>query len=94
MDVFRTLKLPDDIRVYMENVEVTKVSKTSTNSLARVYIKNDKVISKKIIYKVEDALKSRYSVYRIWMSGLLTGTGCQNSTLHRLLWMCIMTVYF
>ena len=86
LDVFRTLKLPDDIRVYMENVEVTKVSKTSTNSLARVYIKNDKVISKKIIYKVEDALKK--------MSGLLTGTGCQNSTLHRLLWMCIMTVYF
>ena len=49
LDVFKTLKLPDDIRVYMENVEVTKVSKTSTNSLARVYIKNDKVISKKII---------------------------------------------
>ena len=63
LDVFRTLKLPDDIRVYMENVEVTKVSKTSTNSLARVYIKNDKVISKKIIYKVEDALKKQ--VFRI-----------------------------
>ena len=44
----KTLKLPDDIRVYMENVEVTKVSKTSTNYSARVYI-NDKVISKKII---------------------------------------------
>lgn len=53
--------------MYMENVEVTRVSKTSTNSLARVYIKNDRVISKKIIYRVEDALKSRYSVYRIWM---------------------------
>ena len=63
LDVFRTLKLPDDIRVYMENVEVTKVSKTSTNSLARVYIKNDKVISKKIIYKVEDALKKQ--IFRI-----------------------------
>ena len=26
LDVFKTLKLPDDIRVYMENVDVTKVS--------------------------------------------------------------------
>ena len=52
-EVFKTLKLPEDIGMYMENVEVTRVSKTSTNSLARVYIKNDRVISKKIIYRVE-----------------------------------------
>ena len=51
-EVFKTLKLPEDIGMYMENVEVTRVSKTSTNSLARVYIKNDRVISKKIIYRV------------------------------------------
>ena len=38
-EVFKTLKLPEDLAVYFENVEVTKVSKTSTNSLARVYIK-------------------------------------------------------
>ena len=38
-EVFKTLKLPEDIGMYMENVEVTRVSKTSTNSLARVYIK-------------------------------------------------------
>ena len=63
LEVFKTLKLPEDIRVYMENVEVTRVSKTSTNSLARVYIKNDKVISKKIIYRVEDALKKQ--IFRI-----------------------------
>ena len=34
-EVFKTLKLPEDLAVYFENVEVTKVSKTSTNSLAR-----------------------------------------------------------
>lgn len=43
-EVFKTLKLPEDLAVYFENVEVTKVSKTSTNSLARVYIKSDRVI--------------------------------------------------
>ena len=62
-EVFKTLKLPEDIRMYMENVEVTRVSKTSTNSLARVYIKSDRVISKKIIYRVEDALKKQ--IFRI-----------------------------
>ena len=62
-EVFKTLKLPEDIGMYMENVEVTRVSKTSTNSLARVYIKNDRVISKKIIYRVEDALKKQ--IFRI-----------------------------
>ncbi len=55
-EVFKTLKLPEDLAVYFENVEVTKVSKTSTNSLARVYIKSDRVIEKPIIFKVEDAL--------------------------------------
>ena len=51
-EVFKTLKLPEDIGMYMENVEVTRVSKTSTNSLARLYIKNDRVISKKHLKKV------------------------------------------
>ena len=62
-EVFKTLKLPEDLAVYFENVEVTKVSKTSTNSLARIYIKSDKVIEKPIIFKVEDALKKQ--VFRI-----------------------------
>ena len=93
LDVFRTLKLPDDIRVYMENVEVTKVSKTSTNSLARVYIKNDKVISKKIIYKVEDALKKQ--VFRIQNMDvrIIDRYVFPSSIHHRLLWMFIMIVY-
>lgn len=62
-EVFKTLKLPEDLAVYFENVEVTKVSKTSTNSLARVYIKSDRVIEKPIIFKVEDALKKQ--IFRI-----------------------------
>ncbi len=62
-EVFKTLKLPEELAVYFEDAEVTKVSKTSTNSLARVYIKSDRVISKQIIYKVEDALKKQ--VFRV-----------------------------
>ena len=58
-EVFSTLKLPEDIAVYLQDVEVTRVTRTSTNSLARVYTKSDRLISKKIIYKTEDALKKQ-----------------------------------
>ena len=54
-EVFKTLKLPEDIGMYMENVEVTRVSKTSTNSLARVYIKNDRGYKQEDNIRVEDA---------------------------------------
>ncbi len=58
-DVFQTLRLPEDLAVYFTNTEVTRVSKTSTNSLARVYLISDKLINKQLIYKVEDALKKQ-----------------------------------
>ncbi len=58
-EVFQTLKLPEDIAVYLVDTEVVKVTKTSTNSLAKVYIKSDRLIGKEIIYKVEDALKKQ-----------------------------------
>ncbi|WP_027437893.1 PolC-type DNA polymerase III [Lachnospira multipara] len=62
-DVFMTLKLPDNLRTYFEDVEIIKVTKTSTNSLARIYIKSTRIIDKEIIYKVEDALKRQ--IFRI-----------------------------
>jgi DNA polymerase-3 subunit alpha (Gram-positive type) len=62
-DVFTTLKLPDNLRTYFEDVEIIKVTKTSTNSLARIYIKSTRIIDKEIIYKVEDALKRQ--IFRI-----------------------------
>ncbi len=58
-DVFQTLRLPEDLAVYFTNTEVTRVSKTSTNSLARVYLVSERLIHKQYIYKVEDALKKQ-----------------------------------
>lgn len=58
-EVFKTLRLPDDLSVYFMDTEVIKVTKTSTNSLARVYIESDRLIDKEIIYKAEDALKKQ-----------------------------------
>ncbi len=58
-EVFKTLKLPEEIGVYLVDTEVVKVAKTSTNSMARVYIQSDRLIDKQIIYKAEDALKKQ-----------------------------------
>ena len=58
-EVFNTLKVPEEIGVYLTDTEVTRVSKTSTNSLARVYLSSERLISKQVIYKAEDALKKQ-----------------------------------
>ena len=58
-EVFNTLKVPEEIGVYLTDTEVTSVSKTSTNSLARVYLSSERLISKQVIYKAEDALKKQ-----------------------------------
>lgn len=58
-EVFKTVRLPEDVAIYVQDAAVTKVSKTSTNSLARVYIQSDRLIGKPVIYKVEDALKKQ-----------------------------------
>jgi DNA polymerase III, alpha subunit, gram-positive type len=51
--------VPEEIGVYLTDTEVTRVSKTSTNSLARVYLSSERLISKQVIYKAEDALKKQ-----------------------------------
>lgn len=58
-EVFKTLNLPEEIAMYLADAEVVKVSKTSTNSLARIYLKSDRLIGKNVIYKAEDALKKQ-----------------------------------
>lgn len=58
-DVFVTLSLPDDIHDIMENTRVVKVTRTSTNTLAKIYIQSDRMIQKETIYYVESALKKQ-----------------------------------
>lgn len=58
-EVFKTLRMPEDLAAYLTETEVTKVTKTSTNSLARVYLVSERLIGKQIIYKTEDALKKQ-----------------------------------
>ena len=58
-EAFSTLKLPQELAMYLEDTEVARVTKTSTNSLARVYLISSRLISKQVIYKTEDALKKQ-----------------------------------
>jgi DNA polymerase-3 subunit alpha (Gram-positive type) len=58
-EVFPTLNLPQELAAYLEDTEVVRVTKTSTNSLARVYLSSTRLIGKQVIYKAEDALKKQ-----------------------------------
>ena len=62
-EVFTSLRLPENIKEYFEEVEVVKVAKTSTNTLVKVYIKSSRLIHKQNIFKVEEALKKQ--IFRI-----------------------------
>ncbi len=56
-EVFVTLSLPDEIRDIMEETKVVKVTRTSTNTLAKIYIESKRLIPKSVIFRVEAALK-------------------------------------
>ena len=56
MEVFPTLHLEDDCKVYMEDVRVDRVVTTRARDLLKVYISCDNIIEKEYIYKVEKEL--------------------------------------
>ncbi len=58
-DVFTTLRLPDSLRDYLTDTEIVKVSKTSTNSLVKIYLNSTRIIEKELIYRVENELKKQ-----------------------------------
>ncbi|EEC57089.1 hypothetical protein BACPEC_01577 [[Bacteroides] pectinophilus ATCC 43243] len=63
-EVFSALRIDDqELKDNFADAEVVKVTKTSTNSLARVYVKSRHLIHKELVYKMEDILKSQ--VFRI-----------------------------
>ena len=56
MEVFPTLHLEGDCKVYMEDVRVDRVVTTRARDLLKVYISCDNIIEKEYIYKVEKEL--------------------------------------
>lgn len=62
-DVFTTLRLPDSLRDYLTDTEIIKVSKTSTNTLVKIYLNSTRIIEKELLYKVENEMKKQ--IFRI-----------------------------
>ncbi|MGN0408533.1 MAG: PolC-type DNA polymerase III [Bacteroides sp.] len=63
-EVFSALRIDNqELKDNFTDVEVVKVTKTSTNSLARVYILSEHLIHKEFVYMMEDVLKNQ--VFRI-----------------------------
>jgi hypothetical protein len=58
-ETFPTLKLPQDLADYMKDVEVVDIRKSSTNTLVRIITSSQILISKRVIFKVQDALKKQ-----------------------------------
>ena len=56
MEVFPTLHLEGDCKVYMEDVRVDRVVTTRARDLLKVYISCDNIIEKEYLYKVEKEL--------------------------------------
>ncbi len=62
-EAFPRLRVNDGLRDYFEDVELVKVTKTSTNTLARVYTMSEHLIEKAAVYDMELALRNQ--VFRI-----------------------------
>lgn len=58
-DVFPTLKLTGDSKGLLAEAEVTKVTTTSAKTFIRVYIHSRRLITKDIIYKVENEIANQ-----------------------------------
>ena len=55
-DVFVDLKLSDELSGIFEEVQVTKVTTTSSKDFIRVYIESNRLIEKKYVFAMEEAI--------------------------------------
>ncbi|MEF9998081.1 MAG: PolC-type DNA polymerase III [Lachnospiraceae bacterium] len=58
-EVFPTLKINKEMKMLLQQVEVTKVSTTSERKLLRVHIQSSHLIAKKFVYAMETMIKEQ-----------------------------------
>ncbi len=59
LDVFKTLRLSDELNSLLADVVVTKISKSSANSVYRFQIESSRIISKDKIFEIEDQINEQ-----------------------------------
>ncbi|MCB5576184.1 PolC-type DNA polymerase III [[Ruminococcus] gnavus] len=58
-EVFPTLKVKDDMRLLLQDVEVSKVTTNSNRDFVRIHIESAHLLQKKMIYRVESMVKEQ-----------------------------------
>ena len=58
-EVFPTLKVKDDMRLLLQDVEVSKVTTNSNRDFVRIHIERAHLLQKKMIYRVESMVKEQ-----------------------------------
>lgn len=58
-EVFPTLKVKDDMRLLLQDVEVSKVTTNSNRDFVRIHIESAHLLRKKMIYRVESMVKEQ-----------------------------------
>lgn len=58
LDVFPNIKISDDIKSLMSDVEIVKIASNSASTRIRIYIKSNHIIEKKAVYELEKVIKS------------------------------------
>ena len=59
-DVFRTLEVSDDDRESLEETTVTRLVSSSRHDKLHIYLECDHIISKDMIYAMEDEIRKQY----------------------------------
>ena len=59
-DLFRELKMDDNMNTVLRNSVVNKVATNRNHNVMRIYMTSDTVIPKRRIWKLEDAIKKQY----------------------------------
>lgn len=59
LEVFPTLDLEDEVQSLIEFVQVSRVTMNRERDFIRVYLESEKLIHKKYIYKIEQAIKDQ-----------------------------------
>ena len=58
-EVFPTLQLEEELKNLLQTTEVTKVSANHDKSHIRIYLLAERIIFKKNIWKIEEAIKKQ-----------------------------------
>ena len=92
-ETFPTLKLDEELEGLLDTAEVTKISTNREHTRVRVYLKAQRLIFKKNIWKLEEMIASQ-----IFQNQEIRSANMQpfyeKANRHSHLWMYILTVYW